>query len=89
MSELNSIYFVENEYTMSDFAEIYLNGESISEKVDKVVVTFIDNDKYGIKGYKKDKYVELSPNGAYGSTVGYEYSYFPTEHGRLIYENKY
>ena len=89
MSELNSIYFVENEYTISDFAEIYLNDENISEKVDKVVVTFIANDKYGIKGYKNDKHVELLPNGVYARTVGYANSYFPTEKSGLIYEIKY
>lgn len=89
MSELNSIYFVENEYTMSDFAEIYLNGENISEKVDKVVVTLIANDKYGIKGYKDDKQVELLPNGVYARTVGYSHSYFPTEQPGRIYEIEY
>jgi hypothetical protein len=89
MSELNSIYFVENEYTMSDFADIYLNNESIREKVDKVIVIRIDEDEYIIKGYKDDKQVELLPNGVYARTVGYSNSYFPTEHGRLIYEIKY
>jgi len=89
MSEMNSIYFAKNEYIISDFTDIYLNRESITEKVDTVIVTNLGEGKYGIKGYKNDKYVKLLPDGVYAKSVGYSHSYFPTEQPGRIYEIEY
>ncbi|PKM84422.1 MAG: hypothetical protein CVU86_07355 [Firmicutes bacterium HGW-Firmicutes-11] len=89
MSEINSIYFANKEYIISDFADIYLNRESIAEKVDTVVVTNIGEGKYGIDGYKNDKHVKLLPDGVYAQSVGYYYSYFLPAQGGRIYEIEY
>lgn len=64
MAEWQCLYFVDNPITITDFEKIFIDGEDVSAKIDRIDVTFLGTDKgFEIMGYKDGDIVKLISEG--------------------------